>query len=164
MLFRSYTYKSNGQPCLKAWAGNERVHFKPMFETGRAIKGMNAQKAIAYLEAVCEKKRAVPFFRYNEGIAHHSQGHEWGCPQSRWPEKSAKLFIKLIKNALASAPQKPELKVEDLVIAHVQCNRAQMFRYRRIHQAHGRVKCYASPPTNVQIVLAAPQQTVKAAK
>ena len=163
-MSKHYTYKSNGAPCLKAWAGNERVHFKPMFETGRAIKGMNAQKAIAYLEAVCEKKRAVPFFRYNEGIAHHSQGHEWGCPQSRWPEKSAKLFIKLIKNALASAPQKPELKVENLVIAHVQCNRAQMFRYRRIHQAHGRVKCYASPPTNVQIVLAEPKTTVKAVK
>ena len=166
MLFRSkhYTYKSNGAPCLKAWAGNERVHFKPMFETGRAIKGMNAKKALEYLEAVCEKKRAVPFFRYNEGIAHHSQGHEWGCPQSRWPEKSAKLFIKLIKNALASAPQKPELNVDNLVIAHVQCNRAQMFRYRRIHQAHGRVKCYASPPTNVQIVLAEPKTTVKAVK
>ena len=135
-----------------------------MFETGRAIKGMNAKKALEYLEAVCEKKRAVPFFRYNEGIAHHSQGHEWGCPQSRWPEKSAKLFIKLIKNALASAPQKPELNVDNLVIAHVQCNRAQMFRYRRIHQAHGRVKCYASPPTNVQIVLAEPKTTVKAVK
>ena len=42
--------------------------------------------------------------------------------------------------------------------------RAQMFRYRRIHQAHGRVKCYASPPTNVQIVLAEPKTTVKAVK
>lgn len=159
---KHYTYGKE-VPCLKAWASQERVHFKPMFETGRAIKGMNAKKAITYLEQVIAHKRAVPFFRYNEGVAHHEQGHEFGCPQARWPEKSCKLYIKLLKNALSSAPQKPEINADNLVVAHVQCNRARMYRYRRIHQAHGRVKCYASPPTNVQIVLAEPQaQTASA--
>ncbi|KAH0795397.1 ribosomal protein L22 [Histomonas meleagridis] len=158
-----YTYQAKGVPVLKACTPTERVHFKPMFETGRAIKGMKVSKALSYLEAVIEHKRAVPFFRYNEGIPHHAQGKEWGCPSSRWPEKSAKLFIKLIKNALAGASQKPEINVDNLVIAHVQCNYARMYRYRRIHQAHGRVKCYASPPTNVQIVLAEEKKPVKAA-
>jgi large subunit ribosomal protein L17e len=147
-----YTFKP-GVPCLKAQSVQERVHFKPMFEVGRALKGMEAERAITYLTEVIEHKRAVPFFRYNEGVTHHSQGHEWGCPSSRWPEKSCKVFLKLLKNALASASQKPDIKKENLIVAHVQCNRAQAFRYRRIHQAHGRVKCYASPPTNVQIVL-----------
>ena len=160
---KNYTFPEN-VPCLKAFADRERVHFKPMFETGRAIKGMKVQQALDYLESVIAHKRAVPFFRYNEGVAHHEQGHEWGCPQARWPEKSCKLFIKLIKNALNGASQKTEINVDNLVIAHVQCNRAQQFRYRRIHQAHGRVKCYASPPTNVQIVLAEPQATTASAK
>lgn len=145
---------------LKAQAVQERVHFKPMFEVGNAIKGMTAVQALTYLEAVVDHKRAVPFFRYNEGIGHHAQGKEWGCPSSRWPEKSCKVFIRLIKNALAGI--KPDMNREQLVVAHVQCNRGQMFRYRRIHQAHGRVKCYASPPTNVQIVLAEKQSVVKA--
>ena len=158
---KPYTYNPSA-PCLKAQAVQERVHFKPMFEVGRAIKGMTADKALAYLQAVVEHKRAVPFFRYNEGITHHAQGKECGCPSARWPEKSCKLFIKLIKNALAGI--KPDMKREELIVAHVQCNRAQAFRYRRIHQAHGRVKCYASPPTNVQIVLAEKQSVVKAAE
>lgn len=160
---KTYTFNKN-VPCLKAWATQERVHFKPMFETGRAIKGMKAQKAIEYLEQVIAHKRAVPFFRYNEGVAHHEQGHEFGCPQARWPEKSCKLFIKLLKNALASAPQQPGINVDNLIVAHVQCNRGQMYRYRRIHQAHGRVKSYASPPTNVQIVLAEPEAQTLAAE
>jgi ribosomal protein L22 len=71
----------------------------------------------------------------------------------RWPEKSCKVFLALLKNVFASAKDKPDIDQSKLYIANVQCNRAQAFRYRRIHQAHGRVKCYASPPTNVQIVL-----------
>lgn len=160
---KTYTFGQN-VPCLKAWATQERVHFKPMFETGRAIKGMNADKALEYLEQVIAHKRAVPFFRYNEGVAHHEQGHEFGCPQARWPEKSCKLYIKLIKNALSGLAQKPELDRSKLIIAHVQCNRGQQYRYRRIHQAHGRVKSYASPPTNVQIVLAEPQEKTQSAE
>ena len=150
-----YTFSNvEESKALKASTGLERVHFKPMMETGRVIKGMKAQDAIAYLEAVMRKGRAVPFFRYKGGISHHAQGHEWGCPTSRWPVKCAELYIKLIKTALAGAPQKPGVNVDEVLVAHVQCNRATQYRWRRIHQAHGRVKSYASPPTNVQIVLA----------
>jgi large subunit ribosomal protein L17e len=138
---------------IKAKAVQERLHFKPAFEVGRALKGQNAEQAIKYLEDVIAHKRAVPFRRYNEGITHHAQGHEWGIPSARWPEKCAKLFIGLIKNALVSAASKPGVDREKLIVINVQCNRAQAYRYRRIHQAHGRVKCYSSPPTNVEIVL-----------
>ena len=156
---KHYTFEGEEpSKTLKAWAGQERVHFKPMYETGNAIRGMNVQKALEYLEAVVRKERAVPFFKYNEGISHHAQGKEFGCPTARWPVKCAQLYIKLIKNALASAETKKkngvEIDVQNLEIAHVQCNRAAQYRWRRIHQAHGRVKSYASPPSNVQIVLA----------
>ena len=163
---KHYTFGgAEDNKCLKAWAGNERVHFKPMFETGRAIKGMKVDQAIKYLEAVIRKERAVPFFRYNEGISHHAQGHEWGCPQSRWPVKCAQLYLKLIKTAVstASQPAKKDINVENCIVAHVQCNRAAQYRWRRIHQAHGRVKSYASPPSNVQIVLAEKPEIVERA-
>jgi large subunit ribosomal protein L17e len=135
---------------LRAKALGERVHFKPMYEVARALKGKPVLAAIAYLEAVIAHKRAVPFTRYNEGVVHHAQGHEFGFPAARWPEKSCKVFLRLINGAVGSS------KVEDkasLVIANIQVNRAAQFRYRRIHQAHGRVKSYASPPTNVQVVI-----------
>ena len=166
---KHYTYKAgkitkeDNQKLLKAWAGQERIHFKPMFETAKAIKGMNAKKALVYLQQVIDHQRAVPFFRYNEGITHHSQGHEWGCPSARWPEKCCKLLIKLLKQALASTEHKKDVNADNVVIQHIQVNRAQYYRYRRIHQAHGRVKSYCSPPTNVQIILAEPTEAVPAA-
>ena len=140
-----------------------------MFETGRIIKGQPVQKALDYLEQVCNKERAVPFFRYNTGICHHAQGKEFGNPSTRWPVKCAKLYIKLIKNALASAELKTkkgvEINTDNLKIVHVQCNYSRQYRWRRIHQAHGRVKSFASYPTNVQIVIAEPTaQIVKEEK
>jgi large subunit ribosomal protein L17e len=151
------TYGFNGTlqgSALRVRATQERLHFKPAFEVGRAIKGLSPEKAIKYLEDVIAHKRAVPFRRYNEGITHHAQGHEFGCPSSRWPEKTAKMFILLLKNVLSNAGQKPDIKKDSLYIVNVQCNRAQANRYRRIHQAHGRVKSYCSPPTNIEIVVA----------
>jgi large subunit ribosomal protein L17e len=149
-----YGFKGTVQgSLLRARAIQERLHFKPAFEVGRAIKGLSPDGAIKYLEDVIAHKRAVPFRRYNEGIVHHPQGKEFGCPSARWPEKTAKVFIALLKNVLVSAGQKPDLKKDDLVVLNVQTNRAAANRYRRIHQAHGRVKSYSSPPTNIEIVV-----------
>ena len=162
---KTYTYQNvEENKALKAWAGMERVHFKPMQETGHIIRGMKVQKALEYLEGVCNKERAVPFFRYNKGISHHAQGKEFGTPVARWPLKSAQTYIKLIKNALAQAEDKKkkgvEINTDELVVAHVQCNYSRQYRWRRIHQAHGRVKSFASYPTNVQIVLGEPTKIV----
>jgi large subunit ribosomal protein L17e len=162
---KKYGFSTKGATggVVKAQASQERVHFKPMFEVGRTIKGMAANEAVTYLEAVIAHKRAVPFRRYNEGVVHHAQGHEWGIPSARWPEKSCRVFLSLLKNALASAKDKQDIDQSKLYVTNVQCNRAQAFRYRRIHQAHGRVKCYTSPPTNVQIVLMQKTEAVPAA-
>jgi large subunit ribosomal protein L17e len=147
---------------LRAKALGERVHFKPMYEVARVLKGKAVTKAIAYLEDVIAHKRAVPFTRYNEGVVHHAQGHEFGFPAARWPEKSCKLFLRLLNGALGSA------KIDDrvrptLFIANIQVNRAAQLRYRRIHQSHGHCKAYASPPTNVEIVITRSATTTPAA-
>jgi large subunit ribosomal protein L17e len=134
----------------------ERVHFKPMFEVGRALKGRKVIDAVSYLEAVIAHKRAVPFTRYNEGVVHHSQGHEFGVPSAGSPEKSCKVFLTLLNGAVGGAMMDDEKK-ETLVIANMQVNRATQLRDRRTHQAHGSVKCYASPPTTVQVVITEPQ-------
>ena len=49
-MSKPYTFGKN-IPCLKAQAVMERVHFKPMFEVGRAIKGMTAEKALEILRS-----------------------------------------------------------------------------------------------------------------
>lgn len=42
-----------------------RVHFKNTRESAAAIRGLSLAKAKAYLEAVVDHKRCIPFLRYN---------------------------------------------------------------------------------------------------
>jgi len=95
-----------------------RVHFKNTREAAQAINGMSLQKAISYLNNVREHKQAVPFRRFNGSIGRTAQGKEFGtdlgnitfsrvlsnCVHvARWPEKSAKFLLGLLKNAEANA-------------------------------------------------------------
>ena len=49
--------------------------------------------------------------------------------QGRWPEKSVKMLIGLLKNAEANAESK-NLDTEKLVITHIACNRSPPGRRR----------------------------------
>ena len=60
-----------------------------------------------------------------------------GWSQGRWPEKSAKFLLDLLKNAESNAEVK-NLNVPSLVISHAQVNRAPHQR-RRTYRAHGRI-------------------------
>src|SRR5271170_2994418 len=99
-----------------------RVHFKNTRETAQAINGMTLQKAISYLVNVRQHKQAIPFRRFNGSIGRTAQGKEFGtdlgntllplspctpCSDiaflARWPEKSAKFLLGLLKNAEANA-------------------------------------------------------------
>ena len=57
--------------------------------------------------------------------------------QGRWPKKSAKVLIQLLKNAESNAEVRM-LNIDALVIDHIQVNRAEKMR-RRTYRAHGRI-------------------------
>ena len=57
--------------------------------------------------------------------------------QGRWPKKSAKIILQLLKNAESNAEVKM-LNTDALVIDHVQVNRGAKMR-RRTYRAHGRI-------------------------
>jgi large subunit ribosomal protein L17e len=94
-----------------------RVHFKNTREAAQAINGMGLTKAITYLDNVREHKQAIPFRRFKGGIGRTGQGKEFGTDSgkssssvfvtvlmiARWPEKSAKFLLGLLKNAEANA-------------------------------------------------------------
>ncbi|OLL25300.1 60S ribosomal protein L17-A [Neolecta irregularis DAH-3] len=92
-------------PSKSALARSEytRTHFKNSREVCHAIKGMNLHKALAYLEAVKEHKRAIPFTRFHGGIGRTAQGKEFGTSQARWPVKTAQFVIQLLKNVESNA-------------------------------------------------------------
>ncbi|PJF20154.1 Ribosomal protein L22 [Paramicrosporidium saccamoebae] len=127
-----------------------RVHFKNTRETAMAIKGMKLVKAQKFLEDVVDHKQAVPFRRFRGGVGRCAQAHVWGVTQGRWPEKSCKFVLGLLKNLESNAEAKG-LNLEKVVVKHVQVNQAPKMR-RRTYRAHGRVNAYMSSPCHIELV------------
>ena len=74
-----------------------------------------------------------------------STGKQFGVSRARWPQKSAKFLLSLLKNAEANADTKG-LDTGNLIIKHIQVNQAPKQR-RRTYRAHGRVRLV--PPSSL---------------
>jgi large subunit ribosomal protein L22 len=70
-----------------------------------AIKGLSIEKAREYLENVIAKKLAVPYRRYNNEVAHRSNIRD-GFFAGRFPQKTAKEFLRLLDNLESNAEYK----------------------------------------------------------
>ncbi|GAA5918698.1 hypothetical protein JCM1841_006246 [Sporobolomyces salmonicolor] len=129
-----------------------RVHYKNTRETAAALQGLTLAKAIKFLQDVQTHTQCVPFRRHNGAVGRTAQAKVHGVVQGRWPVKSAKFLLSLIKNAQANAEvnglDKDELFVKNIVI-----QQAPKMR-RRTYRAHGRINPYQSSPTHLEIILA----------
>merc|ERR1712087_19136 len=114
-----------------------------------------------YLEAVVDKKRVIPFRRFKSGVGRCAQAKEFKTTQGRWPEKSCKIVLGLLKNAESNAEFK-NLETENLVITHIQTQRARQGR-RRTYRAHGRINAYMSQPCHVELIVAEEEENVEKA-
>jgi large subunit ribosomal protein L22 len=74
---------------------------KQAHEIATAIKGMNLEIAQKFLENVAILKQAVPYKRFNRNVP-----HKRGMCSGRYPQKAAKEFLKVIKNAQSNATYK----------------------------------------------------------
>ncbi|KAH0461829.1 hypothetical protein IEQ34_009404 [Dendrobium chrysotoxum] len=150
------------RPCFatKAMGRDLRVHFKNTRETAHALRKLPLAKAKRYLEDVIAHKQAIPFRRYCGGVGRTAQAkarHSNG--QGRWPVKSAKFILDLLKNAESNADVKG-LDVDALYISHIQVNQAQKQR-RRTYRAHGRINPYMSSPCHIELILSEKEEPVK---
>merc|ERR1711972_859494 len=127
--------------------------------TAQAIKGMTLRSAQTYLEDVCEKKQCVPFRKFRGGIGRTPQAKAFKMSQGRWPIKSAKIILDLLKNAESNAEFK-NLDTDNLTVQHIQVNPAQQGR-RRTYRAHGRINPYMSCPCHVEMILQEKEETVE---
>ncbi|CAH9074112.1 unnamed protein product [Cuscuta europaea] len=120
----------------KARGSDLRVHFKNTRETAHAIRNLSLTKVKRYLEDVLVHKQAIPFTRFCRRVGKTAQAknrHPNG--QGRWPVKSAKFILELLKNAESNVEVKG-LNVDSLYISHIQVNQAQKQR-RRTYCVHG---------------------------
>lgn len=148
---------SNASKCAKAFGVDLRVHFKNTYETAEAIrkdkkgKPMKLSAAKKYLHAVLEKKRCIPFLKFTGCIGRTPQAKEFKATQGRWPVKSVRVLLDLLRNAESNAEMK-NLDAENLVIEHIMVNRSQAGR-RRTYRAHGRINPFMSHPCHIEIIL-----------
>merc|ERR1719160_559632 len=79
--------------------------------------------------------------------------------QGRWPVKSAKIILDLLRNAESNADFK-NLDTDNLTIKHIQVNAAQQGR-RRTYRAHGRIGPYMNCPAHVEMILEEDEEAVE---
>lgn len=67
-----------------------------------AIRGMNINKALAYLGDVNKKKQCIPFRHFNGGVGRCAQAKQHDTTQGRWPVKSVAFITGLLENVKAN--------------------------------------------------------------
>jgi large subunit ribosomal protein L17e len=123
---------------------------------------MLLNKAEAYLKEVLEHKKCIPFSRYDHSMGRTGQAKNYGLTKGRWPEKSIKYMLNLIKNARANAEAK-KLNVDKLAIKRVVVNHAMKGR-RRTYRAHGSITAYLSSNCHIEIFCEEVKERVKKEK
>merc|ERR1719321_2088241 len=120
---------------------------------------MSLKTTQTYLGDVLEKKRCVPFRVYTGCIGRTPQAKEFKMSQGRWPVKSCKILLDLLRNAESNAEFK-NLDTDNLEIKHIQVNAAQQGR-RRTYRAHGRIGPYMNCPAHVEMILEEKEESVE---
>jgi large subunit ribosomal protein L17e len=166
-----YSYEIHDpSKAVRARIDNAKVSFKNTREASGTLRKRKVVDAIQYLRNVVAKTECVPFRRYNRGCGRTAQAKKFSIPdrevtkpngekevrrgyvqvKGRWPKKSAEFLISLLENLKENAVSKG-LEVEELVITHVQVNKAPKI-YGRTFRAHGRVNPFNKSPCHIQMV------------
>merc|ERR1712190_405328 len=108
------------------------------------------------------RMQCIPFRAFKGCIGRTPQAKAFKMSQGRWPVKSAKIVLGLLKNAESNAEFK-NLDTDSLVIKHIQVNAAQQGR-RRTYRAHGRVNAYMNCPCHIEMILQEKEESVEKPK
>ena len=133
----------------KASGREIRVSHKAAREVCRTIKGMTLTKAKNYLRDVIDKKKAIPYKRYNK-----KAGHRHGLEKTaagRYPIKASQKVLNIIQAAEANAENKG-LDVDRLRILHAAAYQGIKIK-RFTPRAQGRASPKYDTTTHIEIVL-----------
>ena len=148
-MAKQYSRQAPSEKCAKAKAKDVKISFKNTREAAKMMKGKTIAEIRTYFNQVLAHQRCIPYTKYTGNISRTPQAREFKTTQGRWPEKSIKFLLELLKN-LESNAVKDQLNLDTLRVQHVQVNRAQKGR-RRTYRAHGRITPYMSNPCHVEM-------------
>ena len=144
------TEELDPEKTVKASGREIRVSHKHAREVCRTIKGMTLTQAKNYLLDVAEKKKVVPFRRYQKKAGHHTG--LVGAFAGRYPINAAQKIHKILQGAQANAENKG-LDIDRLQIIHAAAYPGMKVK-RFTPRAHGRASPKNDILTHVEIVLA----------
>ena len=88
-------------------------------------------KAEAYLKDVLEHKRCIPFSRYDHSVGRCSAAIQFGLTKGRYPEKSVRIILNLLRNAKANAETK-SLNVDKMIIKNINLKKKYILKNKII--------------------------------
>ena len=141
MVATAYAFQNFSEDMARAYGRNLDISTKAAINVCTALRGKDAQTAIAYLGRVMAEKQAVPFKRFTDGVGHRKGKMASG----RYPFKASKAIKELIESAVANAANKG--LAEDLKIVHLCAHKAAT----PFHQ--GRQRRRAMKRTHIEVVL-----------
>ena len=119
-------------------------------------------KAEEYLRDVLEHKRCIPYSRYDHSVGRCSAAIQFGLTKGRYPEKSVRIMLNLLKNAKANGEVKG-LNSDKILIKNVLFNHTNEGR-RITYTANSYIKYYCSSNCHVDIICEEVKENVKKEK
>ena len=147
----NYSVDADPDETAKAMLRERHMSHKHSKAIAREIKGKTAAEAEAYLQAVIDGDRSVPFKSHNSGVGHRSDIDGWDA--GRYPEKASEAFLDLITNAVNNADNQG-FDGEEMVIDHVAAHKIGESQGRK-PRAMGRASAWNTPEVDVELILKA---------
>ncbi len=144
----NYSIEPQPEKTSKALGKELHISKKHAHEIASAIKGMKVHVARGFLEDVTELKQAVPYKRYVKSVPHRK-----GMCTGRYPQKAAKEFLKVLKNAESNATYKG-LDAQNLKIVHIGTKTGHTYM-GRFPRAQGRVTPKRHETVSIEMIVEA---------
>ncbi|MFB6119080.1 50S ribosomal protein L22 [Halosegnis sp.] len=149
----SYSIDADPDETAKAMLRERHMSHKHSKAIARELKGRTVGDARAYLNAVIDGERSVPFKSHNSGVGHRSDIDGWDA--GRYPEKASEAFLDLLENVEANADHQG-FDGETMEIAHVAAHKVGESEGRK-PRAMGRASAWNTPEVDVEIVVSEPE-------
>jgi len=132
---------------VRASLREKDISHKHAREVAVAVKGLSIEKARDFLQAVINKERAVAFRRFKNQVGHKSDP---GMMSGRYPQKTAKEFIKVLDNLESNAEYKG-MDLDRIKIVNATVHKGVTIK-RFIPRAMGRATPKNDVLTHVELV------------
>ena len=144
----NYSIEPESEKTARSIGKELHISRKQAHEISTAIKGMKLETARKFLEDVSELKQAVPYKRFTRNVPHRK-----GMCTGRYPQKAAKEFLKVLKNAESNAKYKG-IDSDNIKISHIATKKGHTFR-GRFPRAQGRATPKDHETVSVEMILEA---------